>query len=117
MAKTITALLLGIAVKMAAIRSIDDFAQMYVSGLKGTEYGRTPIKALLQMSSGVTFSEMNSDTTSDIWTLSCLTIQQEPEGSLQAVKRFNRRYAQPGQHIHYSPAETLVLGLVLAMLS
>ena len=33
---------------------------------------------------------------------------------MQAVKRFNRRYTQPGQHFHYSSAETLVLGLVLA---
>jgi CubicO group peptidase (beta-lactamase class C family) len=114
MAKTITALLIGIALREGAIRSIDDLAEVYVPGLKGTEYGRTPIKALLQMSSGVAFSEAYSDTTSDIWTLSRLTIQQEPEGSLQAVKRFNRRYTQPGQQFHYSSAESLVLGLVLA---
>jgi len=114
MAKTITALLIGIAVKEGAIRSIDDLAEIYVPELKGTEYGRTPIKALLQMSSGVAFSEVYSDTTSDIWTLSRLTIQQEPEGSLQAVKRFNRRNAEPGQLFYYSSAETVVLGLVLA---
>jgi CubicO group peptidase (beta-lactamase class C family) len=114
MAKTITALLIGIAVNEGAIRSIDDLAEIYVPGLKGTEYGRTPIKALLQMSSGVAFSEWYWDTASDIWTLSRLTIQQEPEGSLRAVKRFNRRYAQPGQIFHYASAESLVLGLVLA---
>ena len=114
MAKTITALLIGIALKEGAIRSIDDVAEIYVPGLKDTEYGRTPIKALLQMSSGVAFSEVYSDTASDIWTLSRLTIQQGPEGSLQAVKRFNRCYAQPGQRFHYASAETLVLGLVLA---
>jgi CubicO group peptidase (beta-lactamase class C family) len=114
MAKTITALLIGIAVKEGAIRSIDDLAEIYVPGLKGTEYGRTPIKALLQMSSGVAFSEVYSNTASDIWTLSRLTIQQGPEGSLQAVKRFNSRYVQPGKYFHYASAETLVLGLVLA---
>lgn len=114
MAKTITALLIGIALEEGAIRSIDDLAEIYVPDLKGTEYGRTPIKALLQMSSGVSFSEVYSDTASDIWTLSRLTIQQEPEGSLQAVKRFNRRYAQPGKSFHYASAESLVLGLVLA---
>src|SRR5215469_9440897 len=114
MAKTINALLIGIALEEGAIRSIDDLAETYVPGLKGTEYGRTPIKALLQMSSGVLFSEMYWDTASDIWTLSRLTIQQQPEGSLEAVKRFNTRYAQPGQRFHYSSAETLVLGLVLA---
>jgi CubicO group peptidase (beta-lactamase class C family) len=78
------------------------------------EYGRTPIKALLQMSSGVAFSEDYSDTASDISALSRLTIQQAPEGSLEAVKRFNTRVAQPGESFHYASAESLVLGLVLA---
>jgi hypothetical protein len=32
-------------------------AETYVAGLKDTEYGRTPIKALLLMASGVAFSE------------------------------------------------------------
>jgi CubicO group peptidase (beta-lactamase class C family) len=114
MAKTITSLLIGVALKEQAIRSIDDLAEIYVPGLQGTEYGRTPIKALLQMSSGVAFSEVYSNTASDIFTLSRLTIQQGPEGSLQAVKRFNRRQAQPGEYFHYASAESLVLGLVLA---
>ena len=39
MAKTITALLMGIAVKEGAIRSIDDLAEIYVPDLKGTNMG------------------------------------------------------------------------------
>jgi CubicO group peptidase (beta-lactamase class C family) len=112
MAKTITALLIGIAVKEGAIRSIDDLAEAYVPGLKDTEYGRTPIKALLQMSSGVAFREAY-DGSDDIRTLGRLTLGQDPGGSLGAVKRFNTRYRPPGQRFSYSSAETLVLGLVL----
>ena len=48
MAKTITGLLVGIAVSEGAIRSIDQPAADYVPSLTGTEYGRTPIRALLQ---------------------------------------------------------------------
>jgi CubicO group peptidase (beta-lactamase class C family) len=114
MAKTITALLIGIAVQEGAIRSIDEPAEAYVPGLKGSEYGRTPIKALLQMSSGVAFREVYTDPTSDIATLSRLTLGQDPGGSLPAVKRFNTRLAPPGQRFHYASAETSVLGLVLA---
>ena len=114
MAKTITALLIGIAVKQGAIRSINDLPETYVPGLTGTEYGRTPIKALLQMSSGVSFSEVYTDSSSDIWTLARLTLLQEPGGSLEAVKRFNTRNAQQGQRFSYSSAETVILGLVLA---
>ena len=51
----VVALLIGIAVSEGAVRSIDERAEAYVPELKGTEYGRTPIKALLQMSSGVAF--------------------------------------------------------------
>ena len=60
-------------------------------GLKGSEYGRTPIKALLQMSSGVAFREVYTDPASDIATLARLTLGQDPGGSLPAVKRFNTR--------------------------
>src|SRR6516162_8744538 len=47
MAKTITAMLIGIAVADGAIKSIDDEAATYVTELAGTEYGKTPIRALL----------------------------------------------------------------------
>lgn len=114
MAKTIVALLIGIAVKDGAIRSIDEPAEAYVPGLEGSEYGRTPIRALLQMSSGVAFREVYTDATSDIATLARLTLGQAPGGSLPAVKRFNTRTAPPGQRFYYSSAETVVLGLVLA---
>jgi CubicO group peptidase (beta-lactamase class C family) len=114
MAKSIVGLLIGIAVKEGAIRSIDDLAEVYVPGLKGTEYGRTPIKAFLQMASGVSFRESYSDTTSDIYTLANLTLGQDPGGSISAVKRFNTRYAESGTRYSYSSADTVVLGLVLA---
>jgi hypothetical protein len=101
MAKTIVALLIGVAVKDGAIRSIDEPAEAYVPGLKGSEYGRTPIKALLQMSSGVAFSEVYTDPKSDVATLARLTLGQAPGGSLPAVKRFNTRLAPPGQRFYY----------------
>ena len=49
MAKTITAMLIGIAAADGAIKSIDDEVATHVVGLAGTEYGKTPIRALLHM--------------------------------------------------------------------
>jgi hypothetical protein len=40
-----------------AIKSVDDTAETYVPGSKGSEYGRTTIRDLLHMSSGVEFRE------------------------------------------------------------
>lgn len=57
MVKTITGMLIGIAISEGAIRSVDDVTELYVPGFKGTEYGKTPIRDLLHMSSGVEFGE------------------------------------------------------------
>lgn len=114
MTKSIVGLLIGMAIEDGAIHSIDDTADVYVPELKGTEFGRTPIKALLQMASGVAFDEEYADAKSDIYTLARLTIEQDPGGSLAAAKRFNTRRFAPGDRFNYSSADTLVLGLVLA---
>jgi CubicO group peptidase (beta-lactamase class C family) len=50
MAKTVTAMLIGIALAEGRIRSVDDHAATYVPELGGTEYGRTSLRHLLQMS-------------------------------------------------------------------
>jgi CubicO group peptidase (beta-lactamase class C family) len=114
MAKTIVGLLTGFALESGAIKSIDDTAETYVPELTGTEYGRTPIKALLLMSSGVWFSEIYSSPASDIYELARLTLLQDPAGVVGALPRFNDRVAPPGQRFSYSSAESLVLGLVVA---
>ena len=114
MAKSVVGLLIGMALKEGAIRSVDDLTETYVPGLKDSEYGRTPIKALLLMASGVAFSEDYANRSSDIYALARLTLEQDPAGSLAAVKQFNTRRAAPGARFSYSSAETLVLGLVLA---
>src|SRR5262245_24718112 len=114
MAKSIVGLLIGIALKEGAIRSLDDPAETYVAGLRDTEYGRTPIKALLLMSSGVAFSEDYANPSSDITKLARLTIEPGSPGSLIALKQFNTRVSPPGERFSYSSAASLVLGLVLA---
>jgi CubicO group peptidase (beta-lactamase class C family) len=114
MAKTIVGLLIGAALADGAINSLNDFAETYAPGLRGSEYGRTPIRALLQMASGVTFREDYADPTSDIYRLADLALGQDPGGSLAALRHFNRRHAPPGESFSYSSADTVVLGLVLA---
>jgi hypothetical protein len=61
MAKTITSMLIGIAVAEGAIKSIDDTAATYVPQLVGTEYGRTRLRDLLHMAlRWVWISDMDS---------------------------------------------------------
>jgi CubicO group peptidase (beta-lactamase class C family) len=114
MTKSLVGLLIGIALDKGQVRSIDDTAATYVPELADTEYGRTPIKALLQMASGVKFDEHYANRKSDIYTLARMTLEQGPGGSLEAVKLFNERRAPPGKRFSYSSAESTVLALVLA---
>jgi len=113
MAKTVTAMLVGIAIGEGHIRSIDDPAGAYVSELAATEYGRTSIRHLLQMSSGVRFSE-DYEGHDDFATLRANTYRLQGAGGPGALLQFNQRDVPPGTRFSYSSAETQVLGLVLA---
>lgn len=112
MAKTVTALLVGLAIADGAIASIDDPAELYVPGLKDSEYGRTPIRHLLTMSSGVRFDEDYSGR-DDVSRMVAAMIFPQAQGGPAAVRQFNQRIAPPGQRWSYASAETQVLGLVL----
>ncbi|MBN9563786.1 MAG: serine hydrolase [Alphaproteobacteria bacterium] len=113
MVKTITGLLVGIAVSEGAIRSIDDTAATYVPELAGTEYGATPIRALLHMSSGVRFRETYQPG-DDIFKLQGALLWPGAVGAIPALKQFNTRDAAPGTRFSYASAETEVLGLVVS---
>ncbi|QDO97486.1 serine hydrolase [Ferrovibrio terrae] len=110
MAKTICAILVGLAVADGAITSIEDTAEKYVPALTGSEYGRTPIRHLLTMSSGVQFRE-DYDGADDAARLSRALLLGP--GGAGAVRQFNTRDAEPGARWYYASSETFVLGLVL----
>jgi CubicO group peptidase (beta-lactamase class C family) len=112
MAKTIVAMLVGIALSDGTIQSLDDRADKYVSELSGTPYGETPIRHLLTMSSGVRFTE-NYSGTDDVATLGRLSVLGQSAGGAATLTPFRTRDRAPGEKFSYSSAETQVLGLVL----
>jgi CubicO group peptidase (beta-lactamase class C family) len=112
MAKTVTAMLIGIAIAEGRIRSVDDAAAIYVPALADTEYGRTSLRHLLQMSSGVRFIEEYTGK-DDISRLAADTFRQVGSGGVEAVTPFNIRIAPSGTRFYYASVETQVLGLVL----
>ena len=113
MGKTVTAMLIGIAIAEGHIRSVDDPAERYVPELAGTEYGRTSLRHLLQMSSGVKFVEKYTGD-DDVAELSRRTFLRLKPGGVEAVKPFNERAVPAGTKFSYASVETQVLGLVLA---
>jgi len=112
MAKTITAMLIGIAVSEGKIKSIDDPVSAYVPGLAEAEYGKTSIRDLLHMSSGVAFSEIY-DGQDDIARLARDLFLESGKDPVASVAQFNTRAVPPGTKWHYASVETEILGLVL----
>jgi CubicO group peptidase (beta-lactamase class C family) len=112
MAKTVVAMLVGIALADGSIKSLDDPVQSYVVELAGTPYGETPIRHLLTMSSGVRFSEIDGGT-DDVATMARLAVMGESEGGAATVMPFRTRDRPPGQKLSYASGDSQVLGLVL----
>jgi CubicO group peptidase (beta-lactamase class C family) len=112
MAKTVVAMLVGIALHEGAIASIDDAAQRYAPDLAGTAYGATSLRDLLAMSSGVRFSELYNGA-DDVARLARLSLLGESEGGAATVRPFDQRLRAPGERFQYASAETQVLGLVV----
>lgn len=112
MAKTIMAMLTGVAVADGKIRSLDDHASAYVPALKGSAYGETPVRALLRMSSGVAFSEdyLGQD---DNTKLNTALRRKDSPGMAALLAGYSKRDAAAGSRFRYASSESMVLGLVL----
>jgi CubicO group peptidase (beta-lactamase class C family) len=112
MAKSVTSLLVGIAVSKGVIASLDDPADKYAKALAGSPYGATTVRQLLRMSSGLTFTE-HYDGHDDVARLSRAAASGRPP-VVEVLRSIAQRHDPAGQKFVYASAETEVLGLVLA---
>jgi CubicO group peptidase (beta-lactamase class C family) len=115
MVKSITGLLIGIATSEGAIRSVDDTPETYVPGFAGSEYGRTPIRDLLHMSSGVDFGETRDGgrDLNRLWNGMGIAFPGTKIGTVESILQFNERIAPAGTRFYYASIEPDVLAMVL----
>jgi CubicO group peptidase (beta-lactamase class C family) len=109
MAKSITALAVGLALQEGKISSLDDRADQYAPKLAGTLYGETTIRNLLRMGSGVRFTELY-DGKDDLARFGSAASR---EGVEAAARVLTEREAPQGARFHYASAETVILAAVL----
>jgi hypothetical protein len=114
MAKSITSMLVGVALDKGLIHSIDQPATDFVPELKGSGYDGVTIRQLLQMRSGVDYEErydfgVNPSTAAKIFTNA---IVKNHERFADTALRQGRKWA-PGSHFNYSTLDASVLGWVL----
>lgn len=112
MAKSVTALLVGVALQRGAIASLDDPAQKYARELAGSPYGGTTLRQLLRMSSGLRFTE-RYDGQDDIARLSRASATGNPS-PVSVLRSITERHSPAGEKFAYAGSETDVLGRVLA---
>ena len=112
-AKSVTSLLVGVALAKGQIASLDDAAEKYVDALVGSPYGATTVAQLLRMSSGLTFTE-RYDGTDDIARLARASAGVQGAGKpVDVLRSIAERHDPAGVKFVYASAETDVLGRVL----
>ncbi|MEO8006475.1 MAG: serine hydrolase [Betaproteobacteria bacterium] len=113
MAKSITSMLVGIAVSEGHIRSLDDPVEAYIPELKDSGYEGVTIRQIMRMRSGVAYDERYD------FGVHSQAQQVFEEAIVQNVKRFAdlapslRRTGAPGERFNYSTMDTAVLGWML----
>jgi len=109
MAKSIVSLGIGLALEEGRIASLDDRAERYAVGLRGTLYGQTKLRNLLRMASGARFAE-RYDGADDFSRFGRAAAR---EGVESAAAGISERLAPEGSRFNYSSAEASMLAAVL----
>lgn len=111
MAKSITSLLVGIALDEGKIASLDDPASKYVPAIADSAYGAISLRHLLRMSSGRIYSENYSGSDDNARALS----QMESQGAIAAINLFKGKpFHAPGTKFNYAGIESVVLNQVVS---
>jgi CubicO group peptidase (beta-lactamase class C family) len=108
--KSVTSILIGIALADGDIGSVKDRVTDYRPDFTGTAYEHTTLDELLTMTSGVGDLE--------VWDVPDSGIKRFEQavvggGDIGSVVRSAPRTAEPGEHFNYSTFDTQILGWVL----
>ena len=111
LSKSITSMLIGIAIDEGKISSVEDPVDEYLPTLKGSGYEGVSIRNVLQMASGIRFSEDYDDPDSDINQLMFAAYAY-----FEPLKEWIGHFGpdiNPGTGFHYQSINTAVLGILL----
>lgn len=112
MAKSVSSILLGVALKEGAIESLDDVLQKYIPEFKGYDYGSVTVRQLLTMTSGIAWNEDYEDPNSDVGQMYQNPCKNSESHILTYMKPLKFTH-QPGTHWNYSTGETDLVGILI----
>jgi CubicO group peptidase (beta-lactamase class C family) len=111
-AKSVTATLVGAALRDGSIRSMDDKITDYIPEMKGSAYDDVSVRQLLTMTSGVRWNEDYGDPNSDVARFN----NHKPEDGVDALVSYMRKLPRDvpaGTRWNYSTGETNLVGVLL----
>jgi CubicO group peptidase (beta-lactamase class C family) len=111
-AKSVTSVLLGIALQRGFIASLSDPVDRYVPELAGTAYAGVTVHQLLTMTTGVRWNEDYEDPAADVAQMyrgACVRGRAHVVTYLSGLPRAH----PPGSEWNYNTAETDLLGVVV----
>ena len=111
--KSFVSTLVGFAIGDGLIATVDDPIDAYLPELRGSGYDGVPIKAVLQMSSGVDFFESYGTPDSDfnrMWNESL----RDNKTPIHRFVRETKRLRAPYERFYYAAVETLALGWLVS---
>jgi CubicO group peptidase (beta-lactamase class C family) len=115
-AKSITVTLLAMVLGADFEAKLDDPIDRHLPQVRGSGYEGVPIRAILQMSSGLKFLEEYENAQSDIARLAA-PMRDPTAGSFDDVAVTFPNEAPPGQKFHYVSNDTQILGMLARTLS
>lgn len=111
-AKSISTTLVGAAIRDRLIRSVDDPLTRYLPALASTSYAQVTIRHLLQMATGLSWEEAQTDAASHRRAMLELQIDQTP-GAITGYLASRERIAASGERWEYSTGEVHIVGALL----
>jgi len=111
-AKSVTSLLYGVAIQDGYIRSLDQKVTQYIHELKGSVYDSVSLRDLLQMSSGVAWSDDTRDRESDLLKVGRLETTQGWPAVAKYLSQL-KPAAAPGTKFNYNTMETNLAAIAL----
>lgn len=111
-AKSVSSMLVGTALKDGIIKSMEDELQIYIPELKDTDYGKVTVRQLLTMTSGIDWNEDYTDPNSDV-----AQMYQQPcvndEAHILTYMKNLKQIHPAGTTWNYSTGETDLVGILI----
>jgi CubicO group peptidase (beta-lactamase class C family) len=112
MAKSFSTTLVGAAIQDGFIKSVDEPLTTYLPEFNGTAFDGVTVKTLMQMTSGVKWSDDQTDANSERRQMLEIQIAQQ-SGAVMRYMAERPRAAPPGTQFCYSTGDTHVVGALI----